>query len=199
MPKRVATKLPQTLFYLHGLDSSERSAKALQCEHYLQAEPQLDLQRPRLSYAPQSNHRQISAMLSNCAAPLGLFGSSMGGYYAAWAAQKFALPAVLINPVVRPEQLLPGFLGERINPHTGERYHYTQADLSYLEREPIQLSRPELLQVWLGSEDEVLDYRQAAAFYADCELHIIPGDNHALVNFEQSLPEMLAFIRSHSS
>ena len=189
-----------SICYFHGLDSSEGSAKAVQCGHYLAQQPDAPHYRiPRLAYDPKRAHQQISTLLATCTPPIGLMGSSMGGYYAAWASQQLGLPAVLINPVPAPHHLLGEHLGARTNPHTGEQYTFDADDVAYLSQQVISVSHPERLQVWLETDDEVLDYRLAAEFYRDCDVRILQGGNHAFVNFEQCLPEMLGFLQNQCS
>jgi len=188
------------LFYFHGLDSSERSAKALQCGRYLSRHGWSGTyQVPRLNYDPRLNQQQIRRLVGEPPRPVGLLGSSLGGYYAAWASQQFGLPAVLINPVPSPERLLVDFFGNRENPYTGETYTLGQSDADFFSSWPIEVTRPELLQVWLETGDEVLDYRLAERFFNRCELHLLPGGDHSFVNFEQRLPEMIGFLGANAS
>lgn len=189
-----------TVCYFHGLDSSELSAKAVQCGHYLaQQTHQRHYHVPRLGYDPKRVHQQITSLLGVCTHPTGLMGSSMGGYYAAWASQQLGLPAVLINPVPAPHHLLSEYLGKRTNPYTGEHYTFDADDVAYFSQQAITVSHPERLQVWLETDDEVLDYRFTAEFYRDCDVRILKGGNHAFVNFEQCLPEMLGFLQNQCS
>lgn len=44
-----------------------------------------------------------------------LVGSSLGGFYASYLADKYGLKAVLINPVVKPEETITKFLGVNKN------------------------------------------------------------------------------------
>ena len=60
---------------------------------------------------------QVAAMLARFTAgmppeELTVVGSSLGGFYATWLAEKTGCRAVLLNPVVRPWELVRDFLGE---------------------------------------------------------------------------------------
>ena len=56
-------------------------------------------------------------------------GSSLGGYYATYLAEKHGLKAVLINPAIDPHVGLRAFLGPQKNLHTGEPYELIEAHL----------------------------------------------------------------------
>ncbi|MGB8249247.1 MAG: YqiA/YcfP family alpha/beta fold hydrolase, partial [Azonexus sp.] len=48
---------------------------------------------------------------------------------------------------------------------------------------------------WLLSEtgDEVLDWRQAAEFYAGCRQTVLPGGDHSFTRFPDFIPQILEF------
>ncbi len=90
-------------------------------------------------------------------------GSSLGGHYANHLAEKYGLPAVLVNPAVVERLDLALFVGEHANFHTDERFVFTAEHAAQLLA---QVRRPTPGRYWLLLEegDEVLDYRQAAGF-----------------------------------
>ena len=120
-----------TLIYLHGFLSSGGSAKANQLAVYLAAErPDIHYLRPTLPDTP----REAWAAVCDCIkawlahGPVGLIGSSLGGFWATCAAEQFSLPAVVVNPAVHPQLLLEHFLGEQTNPYTGQRFTLVAID-----------------------------------------------------------------------
>ena len=99
--------------YLHGFLSSPDSKKGriLALEHKKRGIPFF---APDLTMSPE----QVSAMLTRFTAgmppeELTVVGSSLGGFYATWLAEKTGCRAVLLNPVVRPWELVRDFLGEQ--------------------------------------------------------------------------------------
>ena len=123
-----------------------------------------------------------------------LVGSSLGGYYATVLAERHGLSALLINPAVRPWQVLEPLLGEQRNHHHGATWQLTGEHLAALQAmqvpPPVDASR---YQVWLQTGDETLDYRQAEAFYRHCPLRIEAGGDHGFRGFVRRLPALLGF------
>lgn len=125
---------------------------------------------------------------------LSLVGSSLGGFYATWLAEKYHCPAVLINPAVKPHELLKQYLGENTNYYTAERWvlnesHIRQFSELYIEK----ITQPQRYLLMLQTGDQTLDYREAKEKYADCPCIIEQGGTHEFEGFERYLDKILSF------
>jgi predicted esterase YcpF (UPF0227 family) len=125
---------------------------------------------------------------------LALVGSSLGGFYATWLAEKYECPAVLINPAVKPHELLKKYLGENINYYTDEHWVLDDTHISkfrelYVER----LSNPQRYLVMLQTGDETLDYREALEKYGNSPSIVEQGGSHEFSEFERHLDKILTF------
>jgi hypothetical protein len=128
----------------------------------------------------------------------GFIGSSLGGFYATALNAVRPLPSVLINPVVRPHELLAGYLGPQRRWCDGAPFHVGPESLAALRR----LYRPglegdERYLVLLQQGDEVLDYRQAATYYRDKDLVESPGGSHRFNRLDDYLPRILDWLDAH--
>ena len=183
-----------TLIYLHGFNSSPASLKARQlvvaCARLGLA---AQLRVPALHHDPRRAIAQAEAEIAAAERPV-LVGSSLGGYYATFLAERHGLKALLINPAVRVQRLFAAHLGTQHNHHDGERWELTAehvAALAALEVPPPQA--PARFLVWLQTGDETLDYRDAADYYRYCTLDIRAGGDHGYQGFAARIPEVLAF------
>jgi predicted esterase YcpF (UPF0227 family) len=186
--------MPGSILYIHGLNSSPDSQKARQMSALMQRIGLAEhLRVPALHHHPRQAIAQLEAALAELDAPL-LVGSSLGGYYATHLAERHGLQALLINPVVNPHRLFDGYLGVQTNHYTGELWQLTQDHVTALaELEVPAPADPARFQVWLQTGDETLDYRQAAAFYQACSVHIESGGDHGFQGFARKLPALLEF------
>lgn len=189
---------PPLVFYLHGYHSSAQASKAQLLQHYLdRCHPAVEYRRPQLPDRPSL----ALAVLENwllpplaAGRPVGLVGASLGGYYAAVLAARLPVRAVLVNPVVDAYSRLLTRLGSGRNPYTGCHYLLDSTDLAALsECRPRPI--PGRLRVLLQTGDEVLDYREAADFYAACHPVIETGGDHRFQNFERHLPAIAKFLQ----
>ena len=89
------------ILYLHGFCSSPESWKARLLADAMTRRGQGErFFCPFLSPVPREAIAQAEEIIHREAGPLAVVGSSLGGFYATWLAEKFDLRAVLVNPAV---------------------------------------------------------------------------------------------------
>ncbi|AIN62966.1 esterase YqiA [Providencia stuartii] len=187
-----------TLLYIHGFNSSPQSAKANGLKQWVNERyPHINMIVPQLpNYPKQAASMLEEIVLQHKDAPMGLVGSSLGGYFSIWFSQRFQIPAVVVNPAVRPFDLLQDYLGENINPYTHEKYFLEPKHMHELKALHLpQVDHPDLIWLLQQMGDEVLDYRQAVSYLAKCKQTVEPQGNHAFVGFENHFPQIIHFLR----
>ena len=184
------------LIYIHGFNSSPASTKARQLRARLQALGRSGEYRcPALPDRPSQAIRLLEGEMQGSApSAVTLVGSSLGGYYATWLAERTGCRAVLVNPAITPHVGLRAYLGPQRNLYTGEPYELTEQHLqemaALLVPEPTALARYYLM---VTTGDEVLDYREALTKYAGARQLVIQGSDHGFAEFEQYLDTVLEF------
>lgn len=184
------------LVYLHGYNSSPLSLKAQQTKQWLKEnKPELDFVCPALSPFPLQAIAQIETFIAERTDKLiGFVGSSMGGFYSTLFAEKHDSKAVLINPAVDPHLLVPKYLGQNTNYHTGEPFTLTPQHVhDFLSLQINTLQTPENLLVLLQTGDEVLDYHHAEKKYSGGHFLIEKGGDHSFQNYQQHIPKIISF------
>ncbi|MEP6657852.1 MAG: YqiA/YcfP family alpha/beta fold hydrolase, partial [Betaproteobacteria bacterium] len=125
---------------------------------------------------------------------LTFIGSSLGGYYATWLAERHQARAVVINPAVQPQASLETFLGPQRNPYTGEAYVLTAAHLDDMRAlRVVRITHPQRYFLLVRSGDELLDWRQAVAYYAGGWQYVAGGGDHGWTDFAGEAASVLHF------
>jgi len=185
----------ENVLYIHGFNSSPLSLKAQQTKTYLNEHyPNIAFHCPQLLNQPKAAIAQLDEIITQLS-NVTLIGSSLGGYFSTYFVEKYKLSAVLVNPAVRPYELLTDLLGEQTNPYTNETFVIESSfinDLKQLEQDKITKN---CYQVMVQTGDEVLDYRQATEKYQACKVLLQQGGDHSFVNYEKMLPEIATFLR----
>jgi predicted esterase YcpF (UPF0227 family) len=186
------------LIYIHGFISSPQSRKAQQLGAFVaEHHPDIDYMVPSLANTPAEAFRELDQLvqdfLQKKTGPLGLVGSSMGGFFATALAERYRLPAVLVNPAVKPHILGEHFTGTHHNPYTGVDFTLAQTDIDVLQSLVV---KPITGRYWVmvQEQDETLDYREAVQFYRGVEMTVEAGGDHGFQHFDRHLEAIVAFL-----
>jgi predicted esterase YcpF (UPF0227 family) len=187
------------LLYLHGFRSSPKSFKArVVHQRMAQLGRAQQLICPQLPASPKAAMELVLNLVERHQAKgenkLAIVGSSLGGFYATWLAERFGCRAVLINPAVDPLKNLEQHVGVTTAWHSDEPFEFKREYIDELaELKVARITRPERYFLLAATGDEVLDYRDMVAHYAGAQQHVIEGSDHAVSEFEQYVDEVLDF------
>ena len=181
--------------YLHGFRSAPASGKAQMLARRL-AERGLSSRFwcEQLPASPREAIALIEIAIRSAPGKPVLAGSSLGGYYATWLAERHDLRALLINPAAYAFKTLAPWVGSHTNLYTGKSFDFTQQHIEELRKLWIpELARPERFWLVVETGDEVLDYREAVARYAGARETIFEGGDHSLQHFPELLDDVIDF------
>jgi hypothetical protein len=184
------------ILYLHGFRSSPQSRKAQWVREAMAALGMLDeFLCPQLPASPRAAAQLIEAAARlEDPQQLALIGSSLGGYYATWLAERIGCRAALLNPAIKPYEDLRGHLGTQPVFFSGQTIEVKPEYMDELRTlDTPAITRPERYFLLAATGDEVIDWRTMAAKYAGCRQRIVDGSNHEISDFASYLGEVLAF------
>jgi predicted esterase YcpF (UPF0227 family) len=189
------------ILYLHGFRSSPHSAKA-----QMMARRMRQLGLGDQYYCPQLPASPKAAMAlaldwierlprqERLSDTLSIVGSSLGGFYATWLAQRLDCRAVLLNPAVQPPRDLEKYVGVTTQFHSDEPFEFKAEYMAELQALSVPaVSRPERYFLIAATGDEVLDWREMVAHYPGARQRVIDGSDHGISEFEAYVDEVLAF------
>ena len=198
----MSTSHPQNalthLLYLHGFRSSPQSAKARVMAHRMATHnPDVQWWCPQLPPSPRAAMALLMDGIQHWPRDsMAVVGSSLGGFYATVVAEHTGCPAVLFNPAVNPARDLAKYIGEQTSWHDPEERFFFKPEFvqELLDLTPPAIAHPAHYLAVIAKGDEVLDWREMHARYQGAQIRLLEGCDHALSDFEQHLPAVLAFL-----
>jgi predicted esterase YcpF (UPF0227 family) len=128
--------------------------------------------------------------------PIIFSGTSLGGFYANYFAQKFDCPCVLINPAINPSQSLSKALGENKNYASGLTFELTQQHLdrwAAMKADNNDINGA-LINLFIALDDEVIDAQQMLAAFPHYKyLKTFETGGH---RFSAHWPEVVDFVET---
>jgi hypothetical protein len=186
------------LVYLHGFRSSPQSTKARKLAAWVAANrPELVWWCPQLPASPAQAMREVMERTAIWPADrMAVVGSSLGGFYATAVAERRGCRAVVLNPGVHPARDLGAAIGATTAWHSGEPFDFRPEYVDELRAiaPPPALTHPSRYFAVIAKGDEVLSWREMSDRYAGAHLRLVAGSDHALSDFDEHLPAVLAFL-----
>ena len=183
------------IVYLHGFRSSPQSRKAQLLREHMQRRGLADqFVCPALPASPRmASQLALYASRSPRAEDVTLIGSSLGGYYATWVAEKLGCRAVLLNPAVTPARDLQAHVGRQPVYFSNEEIDFRPEYIDELRSLETPVTKPERFFLIAATGDTVINYRMMVAKYYGARQLVIEGSDHELSDFAKYVDDVLSF------
>ncbi len=182
------------ILFIHGFGSCGWGEKSLLLRRHFGVDRVI---APDLPFQPDLAMMRLREVIGRHAVRA-LVGSSLGGFYATALNARDPLPTILINPVVRPHELLADYLGPQRRWCDDAPFDVGIGFLDQLRGlYRAGLAPDEAYLVLLQQGDEVLDFGDAAAYYRAKDVIEIPGGSHRFEHLDRWLPQISGWLAAH--
>lgn len=188
------------LVYLHGFRSSPNSAKAVMTGEAVRAistaQNSYEWYCPQLLASPKKSMDMVSKHIDQSQVDrMVIVGSSLGGFYTNYLAEKYRCKGIVLNPAV--------YAARELEPHVGMMTAYDSEEpfdfkAEYIDQLQVlqvnRISNPERYFLIAAKGDELLDWREMAAFYPGAKQLILEGSDHGIADYATHLSSVIEFI-----
>ena len=186
-------KKPNLIIYVHGWNSHAKARKAELLISVLKDNSDYEVLSITLKSHPREAIEQLSQIIDKelQERSVHLIGSSLGGYFSCFLAEKHNIKAAMINPAVWAYKIFENDRGQNVNPNTGDEYFIDQSWIDSLEDIHIENPTTKRYLVLLQTGDETLNYKYAEKYFNGANIVIDEGGNHSFENLEIKIPQIL--------
>ena len=193
--------MPSTLLvYLHGFRSSPRSSKAVMTGEAIKAlstvDNPIEWYCPQLLASPKASMDMVTAHIDQAKADrVVVIGSSLGGFYTNYLAEKYGCKAVALNPAVRAARELAPHVGMMTAYDNDEPFDFRPEYIDELKALQVEkISNPSRYFLIAAKGDELLDWREMVSFYPGAKHLVLEGSDHGIADYADHLPKVMEFI-----
>jgi predicted esterase YcpF (UPF0227 family) len=192
------------IIYLHGFNSAslDLNGNLLTSKEKLLVMQEFCADKTVLFYTPNVDYCDFQNLIEDLLFEWNQFldqgfdvffmGSSMGGFASEYLAMKTGCKAIMINPAIKPSELLRQFISVSENYETGRPFHWDQQHCeqyqSY-EQEIADNFQAIDRTILVDRADELIDAEKTIAKYqAIADVVAFDGGSHSFEHMRQALP-----------
>lgn len=151
---------------------------------------------PQLLASPkESMDLVINQIESSSFDRLVVIGSSLGGFYANYLAEKYRCKAVVLNPAVRAPRELAPHVGMMTSYDSDEPFDFRPEYIEQLQALQVEkITDPKRYFLIAAKGDELLDWREMVEFYKGAKQLVLEGSDHGIADYADHLPVVMSFI-----
>ena len=186
--------------YLHGFRSSPNSTKAVMTGEAVRAlsseDHSYEWYCPQLLASPKESLEMVVKHIDQAKVDSTVIvGSSLGGFYTNYLAEKYQCKVIVLNPAV--------YAARELEPHVGMMTAYDSAEPFDFKAEYIDelralqvdsITDPGRYFLIAAKGDELLDWNEMVAFYSGAKQLILEGSDHGISDYVNHLPAVTDFI-----
>lgn len=172
------------IIYIHGFGGSGQGSKAKLFREYFKSAGK-DFIAPSLSYVPELAIKTLEELIESYHEDIQLIGSSLGGFYTIYLANKYNLKAVLLNPSIFPYKTLARTLDKAPNFYDESSFEWKESHLVMLENYKVSEVKQSNFMVLVQKGDELLDFQEAVDKFSNAKVIVEDGGNHGFDGIER--------------
>jgi len=188
------------LVYLHGFRSSPNSSKAVMTREAVRAlstsENTYEWYCPQLLASPKESMDMVIKHIDQSSSDrIVIIGSSLGGFYTNYLAEKYQCKGVALNPAVYAARELAPHVGMMTAYDSDEPFDFKAEYIDQLLALQVEtISDPQRYFLIAAKGDELLDWKEMVAFYTGAKQLVLEGSDHGIADYANHLPLVIDFI-----
>lgn len=188
------------LVYLHGFRSSPNSSKAVMTGEAVRALSSTthtyEWYCPQLLASPKESMEKVIQHIDHSIADrLVIIGSSLGGFYTNYLAEKYQCNGIVLNPAVYAARELEPHVGMMTAYDSDEPFDFKAEYIDELRALQVnKITDPGRYFLIAAKGDELLDWKEMVAFYSGSKQLVLEDSDHGIADYANHLPAVIDFI-----
>jgi predicted esterase YcpF (UPF0227 family) len=152
---------------------------------------------PQLLASPQDSMTMVIKHIDQSPADKTIImGSSLGGFYTNYLAEKYHCRGIVLNPAVYAARELEPHVGMMTAYDSEEPFDFKAEYIDQLRALQVRtLADPQRYFLIAAKGDELLDWQEMVAFYTGAKQLVLEGSDHGIADYAEHLPRVIDFIR----